>query len=263
MIRILSDLHNEFSVFNIPKLDTDANSTLVLAGDIGVIEKPSSIIGFLEVASESFMDVIYVFGNHEYYGGSITRAKDKLLSKISHLSNVHILDDSSICLNGVTFIGSTLWTSFDNGDPLMLYNAKSVINDYIHIRFGDVDNPYKNRLTSNYIYDKHIKSLNYIKSCLNENRESGNKIVVVTHHAPSFQSIDDIFKHSDGGKTSGYYASNLEGLIYDTCPNLWIHGHTHNSVDYNIGDCLVITNPRGYYPDFQNINFKPDMVITI
>ena len=45
-------------------------------------------------------------------------------------------------------------------------------------------------------------------------------------------------------------------------PSLWLHGHTHESFDYNIKNTRVVCNPRGYInsPDL-NKSFNKDLII--
>jgi Icc-related predicted phosphoesterase len=101
----------------------------------------------------------------------------------------------------------------------------------------------------------------YIFENIKKQKAAGRKVVVVTHHAPSSLSIAPWYK--DDHYINGGYHSKLENQILDTSPDLWFHGHMHNSFDYTLGDTRVICNPRGYYPEEINPDFKPGDVIEI
>jgi len=260
-IREISDLHNEFDVFTIPPMDGDNETTLVLAGDID-LSKRSALITFLKVASEQFRDVVYIFGNHEYYKTSYVNAikyvKKEL--ELESIYNVHILQDSSIVIDNVAFIGATLWTSFDDGNPLTLLNAKSTMNDYKHIRSGVTDNPYFRNLTPTEIYASFLKSKDFIFAECKKMKMAGHKVVVITHHAPSFMSVTENFR---GSPDNGLYCSNLDNNILDTQPDIWFHGHMHQTISYSIENTNVYTNPRGYHPSQLNPLFNPNFLIEI
>ncbi len=84
-----------------------------------------------------------------------------------------------------------------------------------------------------------------------------NTNIVITHHAPSIRSIPDIYRDDI---ICSAYASNLESLIEEHRPNLWLHGHVHNSLDYQIASTRIICNPRGYQNEF-NESFVPDLIV--
>jgi Icc-related predicted phosphoesterase len=83
--------------------------------------------------------------------------------------------------------------------------------------------------------------------------------VIVTHHAPSMLSLPE---HRRSEEISSAYASNLEPLILQYQPRLWIHGHIHHSNNYCIGETRVLANPRSY-PDKPNPDFVSDLVIDV
>jgi Icc-related predicted phosphoesterase len=91
--------------------------------------------------------------------------------------------------------------------------------------------------------ERHADSLRYISDQLS--RASDRRVVMVSHHAPSFRSIDPRYRAQR--EMNGGYASDLSNLILDNPKiKLWIHGHTHSPHDYMIGDTRVLCNPRGY-----------------
>ena len=78
------------------------------------------------------------------------------------------------------------------------------------------------------------------------------------YHAPSFKSKHPRYKDSDPLNFSYYSALDL--LIMDHPQiKVWVHGHTHESHDYKIGETRILCNPRGYSTlgnhDQENKNF--------
>ena len=229
-IAIFSDLHLEFAPFEPPKLDADV---VVLAGDI------APKLNGLRFASSlaARMPVLYVLGNHEYYG-THTQLPRKLKSLAA--ANVHVLDDDERILGGVRFLGCTLWTDFElTGDRERAQTAAvGVMNDYVRIRSAEFG--FK-RLRPIHTYRKHLESRAWLEAKLSE--PFAGLTVVVTHHAPSVESLTEA-ERSD--PVSSCYATRLDDLVRNSGASLWIHGHTHRNVDYTLGSTRVLTNQRGY-----------------
>ncbi len=251
-LHILSDLHIEFSDYKIPIQEADI---LVLAGDIG-----NGLAG-LEYASrykKDYKHIIYVSGNHEFYGNHLSRLSLEL-KDVAKEKNIILLDNNVVNIDGINFIGSTLWTDFRlYGDSLNLIGfymneAQNKINDFSQIRYASYwFNPSHSATLS-------IASQNFIEKFLDEQQEQTN--VVITHHGPSKQSIHPKYQ---GSSINACFSNDLDHIVAKA--NLWIHGHTHDSMDYEIGKCRVVCNPRGYskYQDKQeNVNFKGGLVIEI
>ena len=246
-LHLLSDLHLEFHPFQIPSTDADV---VILAGDISVRNRG------LTWAIQNIPDkpVLYILGNHEYYGS----AHPKLISKLKAQaagSNVHILENDAIDIDGYRFLGCTLWTDFALfGEPRLAgIEASQVMNDFRKIRRS----PSYSRLRSIDTAVIHKQSLAWLKQTLAESAPA--KTVVITHHAPSDRSIPAEYKTDI---LSAAYASSLENFICQTHPKLWLHGHTHNSWNYNIGYTTLRCNTRGY-PGELNPTFEPGLVLEI
>ena len=155
-IKLVSDLHLEFSDIDIP--NTHGYDVLILAGDIMVAEDLYDIpspepyapggmrefqskikrVGlwrkFLKRVSDDFPHVIYIAGNHEFYHGKWARTLDILHEECAKFPNVHFLECESIKIDEVTFIGGTLWTDMNKGDPLTLHAVRDMMNDFRVIR---------------------------------------------------------------------------------------------------------------------------------
>jgi Icc-related predicted phosphoesterase len=244
---ILSDLHLEFADISLPKVDADV---VILAGDTHIKDKG------LEWAINAFPDipVLYVLGNHEYYGSAYPKHLNHLKEQAKG-SNVSILENDTVTIDKVTFLGCTLWTDFQlYGDPRIAgYEATQKMLDYKKIKLS----PNYTKLRSLDTANIHYKSVRWLRSQFDENTD--DKKVIITHHAPSEKSvprqyIDDIL--------SAAYASHLEPLVESSNVALWVHGHMHTASDYHIGNTRVLCNPRGY-PGERDTNFVPDLIVEL
>lgn len=238
-IRILSDLHLEWGDRFIPAIDEDeSSSVLVLAGDICEFDKDTTLIQFLTSMSNRFMFVVYVPGNHEYYNGNITTSFEKFHEKIKHINNLHILNNTFVTINDINFIGTTLWTSLDNGNPLAVLNAQQYMRDYTKIRKGIE----YHGLRAIDTMGMHMRAVDFLHRTLG-NELKGKQNVVITHHAPTHLSVHERYR---GDILNMAYYSDLSGMMAQHDPIIWIHGHMHNSFDYTVYNTRVICNPKGY-----------------
>lgn len=246
-IHFLSDLHLEFTPYASSVSDVDV---IVLAGDIHTKTQGISWI------SNTFKNVpvIYVLGNHEYYGESYPKLIRKLKDE-SDNSNIYILENEVVTLDGVNFLGCTLWTDFAlYGDPRIAgYHCQQMMTDYKKIKRS----PSYSKMRSIDTALIHKQSRAWLRTELAS--RSGECNVVVTHHAPSIKSLA---AQDQDDMTSAAYASNLETDIHEFEPSLWLHGHVHSSNDYLISNCRVVTNPRGYHTG-ENQNFDPNLILDV
>jgi Icc-related predicted phosphoesterase len=244
-IQIGSDFHTEFWKGNTSRFPTIVGDILVLAGDICTFQSLAMLVAWLETVK---VPVIYVLGNHEYYHADIEAQFYNVSNAMLHLDHVHILENHSVEVFGTTFIGSTLWTNLSPNDELIIKRSMADMN----VISGLTPNEW-NRL--------HHKAYGYIKLALWNTR--GKDRVVVTHHSPSYKSCAPRWKGD--GLNAGFHNS-MEELIMDESPNLWIHGHTHDSMDYMIRDTRIICNPMGYPNENKNRTpggYEPEKVFEI
>ena len=245
-LHILNDLHIEFEDFVAPA--TDAN-VVILAGDIGV-----GMDG-LRWAEARFPDmpVIYVPGNHEFYHHDIALI-DEL--KVEAPDNIHMLNDDQVVIDGVRFLGSILWTDFalfGEADKFFaMQTARQRMTD-----FSIIQN-HGHRFTPEDAIRLHTASRDWLAAMLAE--PFAGKTVVITHHAPSSQSVHPKYARD---LLTPAFASNLENLMDGDRATLWVHGHMHESFDYEVYDTRVVCNPRGYAPEALNPDFKPNWIIEI
>lgn len=195
---------------------------------------------FLSQVSKEFPHVIYIAGNHEFYHGKFDGSLTDLRNECAKFPNVYFMEDDTKQIGDVTFIGCTLWTDMNGGDPLTLHIVTSGMNDFQVIR-NDAQGYTK--LRPAHVASRHRRSLDYIKHVVQENREK--RYAVVGHHAPSKLSTHP--RYADDIHMNGAYSSDLSEFILDHPEiKLWTCGHTHHRHRYYIGDTLVTCNPRGY-----------------
>jgi predicted phosphodiesterase len=247
-IQVLSDLHLEFYKFN-PTPVSEAD-VVVLAGDIA--NGCDGIIWARECLPNQ--EIIYVPGNHEFYGHD-RPATLKAMRSVALTSGVHLLDCDDIVIGDVRFLGATLWTDFclfgENEKILAMESGARYLNDFRHIRDGQLQ-----LFTTSRSVELFNESINWLSKKLDES--FNGKTIVVSHHLPSILSVVDRYKND---LLSTCFASNLDHLFGKM--DLWIHGHTHHSLDYEFAGTRVICNPQGYVSGrgAENPNFNPYLVI--
>jgi UDP-2,3-diacylglucosamine pyrophosphatase LpxH len=266
-IRIHSDLHTEFvgaskadAQFEllIPSIPGEEDMVLVLAGDIIADIRTWAGSPALDIYSPWFKDlaqrhtaVIYVAGNHEGYQASFKTAFDYLNGLAGTMDNFHVLENDTVVVDGVKFIGTTKWTPLDGPHDQF---AIQQMNDTKVIAGWNV---FKWR-------EAYQKARSFLEAEL-ANEHTG-PVVVVTHHTPSWQSIASVFR---GSPMNCGYASNEEDLMFEHKPELWFHGHTHVSFDYMVEDydgngvTRVICNPYGYYRHEENLSYDPTLTVEV
>ncbi|MBT1690515.1 metallophosphoesterase [Dawidia soli] len=246
-IQVASDLHQEFGKAEISLQNVDV---VILAGDVNLGTKG------IEWIKEAIphVPVIYVLGNHEYYKGTYPKTFRKIMEAAAD-TNVHVLENAAVVIDDVTFHGATLWTDFEllgNGRANGMI-CQGRMNDYKMIR----REPSYSKLRSVDTYVIHKASLRWLQASLEASATKRN--VVVTHHAPSIQSVST---ESREDVLSSAYASNLEPFILRHQPDYWIHGHIHTPTRYQVGATTVLSNPHGYIGDPYK-GFDPGLIIEI
>lgn len=245
-IRILSDLHLEFGPIDLPQVEADL---VILAGDVHT--KLNGIRWIREAIPDT--PVIYLAGNHEYYGDKLPGLLDKIREEAAG-TNIHLLENQSLELGGFRFFGATLWTDMElYGDQYAGCLEALNMNDYKRIRKSSDYRKLRPIDTRNW----HHESMSHLERFL----QAGDprKSVVITHHAPSLLSFPEEFRDR---AVNCAYASNLDPFIEQYSPLLWIHGHIHYSQDYTIGRTRILCNPRAYVGD-TNPAFDPTLVIDL
>jgi len=246
-LHILSDLHLEFDPTEIPATGADV---VVLAGDIHLGREGRRWAG------KQFPDrpVVYVMGNHEFYKHSLP-GLTALLKNETDGSQICLLENDAVEINGYTFLGCTLWTDFQlSGNPASAMRiAEETMSDF-HVVWFDREN---RRLAARDTVRLHSESVAWLRQQLSKGNRA--RTVVITHHAPSGRA--EAPDHANSPLKPAF-ASNLDSLVEQSGVPLWIYGHTHYNADFAIGSTRVLTNQRGY-PDQLCDGFDPSLVVEI
>lgn len=229
-IHIVSDLHQEFGEVPLPRVDCDC---VIFAGDVNT--KTNGIQWILREFRD--VPVIYICGNHEYYGENYPSLISKLKMRAEG-TNVHVLENESVTIQGLRFFGCTLWTDMAlMGDWTEgAVEAGNLMND--HKRIRNSARAYK-KLSPRDTRAAHLASVAAMREFFTAG--DARSAVIVTHHAPSMRSLPERRRSE---LLSCAYASHLDTLIEEFQPRLWIHGHIHHNNDYQIGETRVLANPR-------------------
>jgi Calcineurin-like phosphoesterase len=249
-IAFCSDLHLESFGRNFELPDADL---LLLAGDILVvsdlrrefsgIQACDNQRQFLIDVASKYETVLWVPGNHEYYDSCIDTVEKNVndFLKAECIDNITFGAKGSLTIHGVKFVCATLWTDINKANPVAVMNGKYVMNDYVFITKADASLDSGIRyLSTQDTMNIHHEHRNHIKDEI----VGHDKVVVMTHHAPHMLSSGSHFKDT----SSAYYCcTDIEDIILDN-PQIkfWVAGHTHNRIEYEIGDTKIHSNPRGY-----------------
>lgn len=252
---VMSDLHLSVAPFEPPVTDADL---VVLAGDV---TRPEAAIAFARGLRKP---VLYVPGNHEFYGGSLDGTVRRL-KQLSQGSAVQVLDNEVAVINGVRFVGSTLWTDFEtfdaNRDPELRQTAETLalklVRDFSRIRLEERGEVLFTPAASARLYARNLEWLDAVLAT-----PFAGPTVVITHHAPSLRSIHPRF---EGSPLNACFVSDAEHLMDAQRVQLWIHGHMHDASDYRVRGTRVVCNPRGYRVNGvdENPAFAADLVIDL
>ncbi|KWT97700.1 cyclic 3',5'-adenosine monophosphate phosphodiesterase (plasmid) [Variovorax sp. WDL1] len=267
----LSDLHLEFGTFRVPKFEADV---VILAGDIAATAAKALRWAQRPDNFGEQTPIVFVPGNHEFYGGVMDTTLEDMDRAAS--GNVHALNSGEVVLQGVRFLGTTLWTDFalaiKTGEgtmsdvPRAMEAARSSMNDYRRIRVVEAvsrrgaTKREKRRLAPEDTAALHLRQRQWLADRLVEPFDGPT--VVVTHHAPHRGSLHPRFASN---WVSTAYVNELPESFFKVAA-CWIHGHTHESMDYRVGNTRVVCNPRGYASSFEpelNPAFNPALIIEI
>lgn len=228
---------------------------------------------FFEQVSREFPKVIYILGNHEHYNGDFAYSYSILKRHLAVYPNIHVMDKEALELEGVTFVCATMWTSMNDEDPITLHAVKDMMNDFRNVKNSDrmisrkvplYDNEHFETNEHGYVVrnvighkfkeepgkfspedsvEDHKKAMQYINHVLMN--DETKPYVVVTHHTPSWQSCAPKWQ-GDRVMNGAFHTELGDFIAYRPQIKLWVHGHTHDEFDYEIGTTRIVCNPRGY-----------------
>lgn len=236
IIQPISDTHFECDSDEgqdyIDNLDPTNVNVLIMAGDIFSTNNFNTYLNRISQICKKYPDVIYVPGNHEYWKNSVYRKLNHFDRLKDANSNLHILDDAnSTMIGGQRFIGGTMWyKKWESSVPCQFPDFKMIEN------------------FDPWYADKNERFEENLEQRLNEND------IVITHHMPSDKSVAPQYI---GDSWNRFFLNDMEPLIIEMQPRLWVHGHTHEIFDYYIGTTRVLCNPRGYPHERENAKRNP------
>lgn len=256
-LAIFSDLHCEYLPFSAGRAALEAD-LVILAGDIHNGEVA------IRLGRAMFPDqpIVQVAGNHEFYGGQWQREIERMKAAADR-HDVQLLENEAVVIDGVRFLGATLWTDFElyakPGRPRFLpadlakASMQRRMPDFRVIRWQD------RVLEPDDTVRMHRRSRDWLTRTLAQPHDGAT--VVITHHLPSIDSVAPPFMEASSNTA---LASDLDALFGQM--DLWVHGHTHHSFDYRRGRTRVLANPRGYPMrdgSRENPVFDPALVVTV
>ncbi|MFJ2689844.1 metallophosphoesterase [Pseudomonas sp. NPDC087336] len=240
-IALLSDVHLSVDALPFPAVDADI---LILAGDIS---RPAAAI---EWARACPVPVLYVAGNHEFYGSDLISTYEQL-HRLSQGTPIRVLERTAHIHDGVRFLGCTLWSDYRLFDQAQaraqgIDMATRLIRDFSRIKvspdFPDLFTPAISQML-------FLQTVAWLQDCFATDPDIPT--VVISHFAPTRLSISPAFADSP---INASFVSDLRERIETWQPALWLHGHTHGSFDYRIGKTRVMCNARGYAKGGVNEN---------
>ncbi len=251
-LALLSDLHLSVHPFEPPACAADV---VIVAGDLA---RPEESIAW---AKRLDKPAVFVAGNHEFYGTTLTEGISRLRTA-AHGSEVHVLERDIWYFGRVRFLGCTLWSDYRLFDSPRtreagLAQAKELVRDFTRIGvapdFAEKFSPAVSQLL-------FAQSIDWLEARFAEPHDGPS--VVVTHFAPAPGSIHPRFA---GSPVNACFVSDLQAQIRRWQPQLWLHGHVHDSFDYCVGSTRIVANPRGYAPNgvVENAHFDPQLLIDL
>ena len=255
-LHVMSDLHLEFYAFDLPETDADA---IILAGDIG--SHTHGLEWAIQQAAATGKPLLYIIGNHEFYGAELNRLTADLQALARNArengTQVWVLDNDEVQLNGVRFLGCTLWTDYrlyGEGQAMdAMALARRAMNDHRLVRYAP-----DGLFTPFHAHILHQRSVTWLTHKLDTPFDG--KTVVITHHLPSEECVAPKYK---GSPLTPAFASQLDHLVAQS--DLWIYGHTHEGMQAG----KLLCNPRGYFRRFswgfeaENPEFNPALVVDL
>jgi predicted phosphodiesterase len=234
-IQLISDLHYEFWNDQIKIEDFIAPAdVLVVAGDLAV--GPRNCASLLNTLSKHYPHVVYVAGNHEYYGYHLSEFK------IGLPSNVHFLNPGKVKIDNVTFIGATLWTDFRHDVKIKQLAARAIAD------FTRISNFSPERAASISKLEREYIKFQY--------EETQGKKVIITHFLPAIQCVSPYWALR-GGELNKYFANDMDEWVETLEDTTWLFGHTHDRINTRIGSTNLISNPYGYH------NYEVSLIKTL
>jgi hypothetical protein len=266
-VSIVSDLHLEFADIELPGGDI-----LVMAGDVFLAGRMHEnkqdadshkmrkrFERFAKAELSKYEKAIHICGNHEHYSGKIEDSAKIIKEFLCEFSpNAVQLDNESVVINGVAFVGTTLWAKYGVDNPITELRIGGRMNDFHLIRTYQVDEVSMDYGCTSRKFrpadaDKlHQKAKAWLRKELKHYGETGTPCIVITHHAPHWLCKVACSEHADNDMDDAYYSNLHQTIKANQHAKIWISGHTHSSHRQYVEGSLLVSNQRGYFPSERN-----------
>lgn len=229
---------------------------LIIAGD--TIEPRHLIDHKIDIEITQYFKhyekVFIVLGNHDFYNVIYDDAISIYKNYFSQYPNVHVLNDEVYEHNGVSFVGGTLWTNYNNHNPINIEACRNWMPDFDWMYMSS-----SSFISPEFIISKHQMTAKYIESRLIAHDYKPH--VVITHHAPTFQVQN---RERAGSRVDHAFVTDLDWLMHarENLP-LWVYGHTHDNYDIMVNNTRVYSNQAGYQNQQCYLKFNPWKVVQI
>eukprot|EP00792_Barthelona_sp_PAP020_P006659 TRINITY_DN3052_c1_g2_i1.p2 TRINITY_DN3052_c1_g2~~TRINITY_DN3052_c1_g2_i1.p2 ORF type:complete len:281 (-),score=67.68 TRINITY_DN3052_c1_g2_i1:2439-3281(-) len=265
--QLISDLHLEFfdnltqaiETLHIHLADENHSKILIVCGDVCSLETANKTIfdEFFHYISSEFKQIIYVAGNHEYYGSNFRLTLNEIKARLLSYDNIKFLEKDSIKINNLTIVGTTLWSL---PDKHCLKFFKSFSSD-----FKCIKNPSEGIVSSLDFIIEHKKCLEYLENVMN-NLESEERVLIASHHVPGLCDVID--RHVRRKELVSLYGSDLREFLcrHKNKIVLWCCGHCHQQIRKKLHGVNIVSNPFGYFnlgPEKFNRNFNALEVFSV
>ena len=241
-LQIASDIHREFG--HSPEVPDVGADVLVLAGDIGYADD-ETIEWLRDDLAGRYEAVLYVPGNHEYYGKDLHRA-NRHMEEMAMYGEYEWMNNRAVKVGGRRFVGTPLWANFCH-DPGSMFEAGRAISDFHRIRCGD------DPMTPGAMLDLHDEAVAFLKKTV----RPGD--IVITHWPPTLEARHQGFPMDNIAR---YFSADIPEVVKSTRPDLWICGHTHYNVDFMFGETRILSN-QGGYPHETLAGYDPGRIVEV
>lgn len=205
---------------------------LVLAGDVGEFHWWQLQVQKVKALAKKYQQILFVAGNHDYYGTTFTEGDARFREIANQIENFHFLERDVLELEGIKFAGCTLWFPWDE----LNHRYERFLNDFALIQEFKPG-----------VYGRNVESRHFLKFEVPKDTD-----VVITHHLPSALSIHPKYANDP---VNCFYVCEVDEVIQELQPRVWVSGHTHYPFDYMLGSTRMIVNPMGYP---RERNFGPE-----
>ncbi|KAL0483799.1 hypothetical protein AKO1_014056 [Acrasis kona] len=185
----------------------------------------------------------------------VAEETDSHISKLcSQYENVHFLQRSTFLYKHasdlpIRVIGCTLWSSISEENSSHISNHA---NDYNKISIKDAQNHQIRKLKVQDVNRIHKQDVNWLTREIHEANEKGERVIIISHHAPLLTCINPALQHDKMNQTS---ATDLSSIVNSCKIDLWVYGHTHYTKVQVLNNTICASNQVGHKHE-QEVGYK-------